>query len=267
LQVFKNSLIFYGALKTCTVFIIVVIITIYLTSTSISISRLADSSNFTVTDKVEFITSDDFIIKATLYHTLNKDDRPVIILLHSLNSSQDSFNWLIPLLIQKKLNILTLDFRGHGKSIYMTSGHETHFYSMADIHKNSIFKDVEAAISFLTEHPAVNTDHCILLGASLGANVALITGYYNSDKVKRVIAISPYSRYRKYDISRYIKNIDRATYLITSEGDTPCMKAIKEYSILNNLHINIIITKGSDHGLEILKNNPALIDEIITSAD
>ncbi len=122
---------------------------------------------------VEIITEDEWILKGDFYKVdYDKEGKlqgKTILLLHMLPADRSSFNQIIGDLTELGFNILNLDWRGHGESIYkvekcLKGGHPTTAacppprpYSYKEFTKEdyrNAITDVEAAIKFLEEKGA-----------------------------------------------------------------------------------------------------------------
>ena len=79
------------------------------------------SSNFIIASKSgsTFETKDGFLLSGDLYFApQKKPPRPLVVLLHSFGARASDWGTLPESLRVKNYNVLALDLRGHGKSVY-----------------------------------------------------------------------------------------------------------------------------------------------------
>ncbi len=97
-------------------------------------------------------------------------DKPVLVLIHGLMSSYETFLSLVPYL-KEDYSLLLVDQRGHGKS------HDTGF----DYHLETMASDLKKLLDSLA------IKKIFLLGHSMGARTALMFGYKYPDMIKKMI--------------------------------------------------------------------------------
>jgi alpha-beta hydrolase superfamily lysophospholipase len=144
--------------------------------------------------------------------------------------------------------VLALDFRGHGASP-----------GPVDWSKSPA--DVRAAWDVLVARPEVDPALCAILGASIGANLALIVGANNPDVVT-VIALSPGVDFQSLKPSGVLSNFgERPVFLIASQDDTYSYESVKQMAALApNAETNYFANAG--HGTAMFKD-PQLETQIL----
>ncbi|TSC63142.1 MAG: alpha/beta hydrolase fold protein, partial [Parcubacteria group bacterium Athens0416_74] len=91
-----------------------------------------------------------------------------VLLLHMMPATKESWNEFAPKLQSEGYQVLAIDLRGHGESSAGPEG----FRNFSDLdHQKTIF-DLDAGIEFL-ETKGVKQNNLVLIGASIGANLAL----------------------------------------------------------------------------------------------
>lgn len=131
---------------------------------------------------------------------------PGVLLLHMLGGSRADWSEFARGLQEAGFAVLALDLRGHGES----PGPEDWEKSLGD---------VAAAWQALCARPEVDRDRTALVGASIGANLALMVGASNAG-VAAVVALSPGEDYHGLKPKGLLPNFGRRpVYLIASQDD------------------------------------------------
>ena len=68
--------------------------------------------------KIEFVTRDKFILVGDLYLASQETNKPLIVLLHSFSLNAKTWTDMAESLRVKGYNVLAMDLRGHGRSLY-----------------------------------------------------------------------------------------------------------------------------------------------------
>jgi dienelactone hydrolase len=187
-------------------------------------------------EKVVFLTEDGVSIAGTYYFPLQDKSRrnetssalPAAILLHMLGKDRSSWDMFPETLAQSGFVVLAIDLRGHGESV-LQNGKPISYQSFTSDDLNKMSLDVKAAKQFLTESgssnstvkngPKVDPNRITLVGASIGANVAV--NYAASDStVSGVVLLSPGLDYRGVRTSEAIKLVKSPVLIITAKGDS-----------------------------------------------
>ncbi len=134
------------------------------------------------------------------------DPRPGVLLLHMLGSNRFSWEPLIDTLVARGYVTLAIDLRGHGD----TGGDADWELARAD---------VAAALDYLKSHDGVDATRLAVVGASIGANLALVLAAERPD-VGAVVALSPGLDYRGVKTEPAAEGLSgRAVWLVASTGD------------------------------------------------
>lgn len=141
--------------------------------------------------EVEIEGKDGFGLVGMLY-SASVPKRPLVIMLHSFGMRSNDWGNLPKDIQGLGYNVLALDARGHGKSVYDSNfKFKSYKYFKAEDWKNMPF-DVLKAIDFIKQdYPAINYNRIIFIGADLGANTAILTGIKLKNKPEKLVLISP----------------------------------------------------------------------------
>ncbi len=202
-------------------------------------------------------------------------NRPIIIVTHGINPNgkcKSESNLIASLLIEKKLNVLTIDLRNYGQSDKVTSFEDLGLKS---------YKDILGAFDFLKKI-GFNSNQIGLHGISLGASTSIFAAY-NEPEILATWADSALAEFNmilKDEIARYglsiefgpavslagkiltgidptllspaIKLSENQSYFFThGDSDTRVLtkhfEYFKDYSANNNINAEFWLVKDSDH--------------------
>ena len=113
--------------------------------------------------------------------------------------------------------VLSIDLRGHGESLDQ-NGKAISFQSFTPNDFNKMVLDVKAAKQFLVTQKGINPNEIAIVGASIGANVAL--NYAASDpSIRAVVLLSPGLNYKGVITSDSIRKYVNPIYMATGGKD------------------------------------------------
>lgn len=135
-----------------------------------------------------------------------KNKVPLVVFLHSIG--RDSTEWgPFPEMVKKQLNVatLTIDFRGHGKSNFNAKGKKVYWQYFTEKSYKKFPDDVLDVLNYVKkQYPEIDITKIALVGSSLGANTALMTGSYSAIKkdvnISTIIMLSPMLNYKGFDL-------------------------------------------------------------------
>ncbi len=151
-------------------------------------------------------TQDNVQIAGFYYPPPNKSGVPAILLLHMYGQNKESWPSFAKAAQESGYAVLAIDLRGHGDS-----GGGQNFELMDN--------DVNAALSWLLNRPEVNGERIGIVGASIGANLAL-RGGSSHPQVKSLVLLSPGLSYRGLTTLDALATYgQRPIMLVAAEGD------------------------------------------------
>jgi len=228
---------------------------------------------------VNFLTDDGVSIIGSYYSPLSVVNNassstattPTIILLHMLGKDRSTWNPFASTLSQKEgYAVLSIDLRGHGESVKQNNGNTISFQSFTPVDYNKMVLDVKAAKQFLITNKSANPNNISIVGASIGANVAI--NYASMDPtIKSVVLLSPGINYRgvstEQAITKYKNN--NSVYIAATEGDSEAADSSKILCEKINCDGNLKIYSGdsNSHGTNMFSDqllNPPLQDLVIS---
>lgn len=239
--------------------IVLIILTLFLLFTNISVQAAQD---FVVKD-IKAVTADKFNIEANLTYPKSKTQKEyaTVILLHSLGYNSEWWGDLPKELLSKGYAVLTIDLRGHGKSVYNAKLTKNSWKNM----KNSAYAkypdDVLAVINKVKEE---NTKREFFnTWAVVGADIGASTGVLAADKMpvhpKTIVMLSPVVKSKGLYIPVSMAHLNGVDFLSISGTDDIMSKKAEVY--LSRFAQNEFITFTSDSkttGMMTLKNDSDL---------
>ncbi len=209
---------------------------------------------------VEFTTADGVEIHGLLREA--GDRRRWALLLHMMPATKESYGPLMEALSSRGVSSLAIDFRGHGESVhgahgpldYKTFSHEEH---------QAKIRDVEAAVAYLEKHQGAATARIVLVGASIGANLALQYAAAHAD-VPGVVALSPGLNYRDIATMPLVQSLtrDRHLFLAGSSDDDISGPAVEKLAERSLAQTDVKLFTDAGHATRMFEKHPAFIDEI-----
>jgi pimeloyl-ACP methyl ester carboxylesterase len=158
------------------------------------------------------ITAGDAAKLAAIYYPpvivtqIAGEKAPAVLLLHMNGGSKADWDGLAKGLQAQGMGVLAIDFRGHGQSA-------------GPVDWNKSVDDARLAWETLQAQPALDADRTAIVGASIGANIALIVGANNP--VAAVAALSPGEDFAGIKPSGLLGNFgSRPVYLLASQDDS-----------------------------------------------
>ncbi|MCP4230026.1 MAG: alpha/beta fold hydrolase [bacterium] len=209
-------------------------------------------------EEVSFDTDDGWEIYGS-YYASGTENAPCVLLLHMMPADRHSYDDFAPGLAGAGYDVLSIDLRGHGDSLY-EDGDKRSFENFGDAEHQASVDDIAAAKAFLTEKGA-DTSRLAIVGASIGANLALVYAAGDGD-VKTVILLSPGLDYRGVLTAPAMEDYDRPSLIAASEGDGYSANSCRELKGIAGDNAELNIYDGSEHGTNLFKSEPQLETEI-----
>lgn len=181
------------------------------------------------------------------------------LLLHMMPATKEGWKPLAELLHAKGLNVLAIDFRGHGES----SGGD--YKTFTDVQHRSYVLDAHAAVHFIRERTKDIMPEMVLAGASIGANVALRVAF-EYEWIRNVLMLSPGLSYHGIDIGSDIRTQDPSSYsaspwFVGSKDDGNNVEQIARLRDVYGGKVTIYETGG--HGTDLFQAHPDLLEHAL----
>lgn len=167
---------------------------------------------------VTFASTDGVTIAGEYFESTSRP-APAVLLVHMLSKSKGEWRDLPDRLRDAGMTALTIDLRGHGQS----SG------SAQDL--PAMVQDVRAAVHWLATRPNVRGDTIAIVGASLGASLALLAAV-DLPQVRAMALLSPSLDYRglRTDMGLIKRLGSRAIWLSASAEDPLALRTLRDFA-------------------------------------
>lgn len=214
----------------------------------------------------KFATNDGMEIAGHYYAQFDrkKEDKkniPSVLLLHMMPVTKESWRDFAKKLHGAGFEVLAIDLRGHGES----SGGPEGYKSFSDEQHQASVYDIGGAIQFL-EDRGVGLDNIAIVGASIGANLALQFVSQYPD-IKTAALLSPGLNYRGVETEKYAKLIkpDQNIYLAAGgQNDSYSTETIfKLHKTIKSKNKEIKTFQNAGHGTTMFTEEPFLMDELV----
>ena len=174
--------------------IFICLITLLFLFSSLNIAQAKEKKKKVVSTKhkIEFVTRDKFILVGDLYLAIPETDKPLVVCLHSFSMNAQVWKDMAENLRLKGYNVLAMDLRGHGRSVYNEKLKLKSRYYYKDDVWQKLPKDLYDAVKYVkTNYPKVNTNDIIVIGADIGAAAGAIGSMSFSKAPIKMVLISP----------------------------------------------------------------------------
>jgi dienelactone hydrolase len=201
-------------------------------------------------------TTDGVVIRGT-YYPPSSSSAPALLLTHMLRKNRESWVEFARFAQERGFAVLAIDLRGHGESTQSKRGtiRESSFVE-ADFAAMKL--DVAAAVQWLRRRPEIVPREISLVGASIGANVAL--NYAAEDSlIAAVVLISPGETYRGVQAGPALKAYGPRPVLLTAaEDDNYSLVSVRKLEPLAaGIKLVQVFPEGG-HGTYLLESRPEL---------
>lgn len=211
--------------------------------------------------RVSFPTADGVTIVGDLYE--GPFGGPSALLLHMMPATKESWGSTALALIAAGFSlVLAIDLRGHGESVESTPV-RLDYKTFTDAEHQAKIRDVEASAAWLEKERGADQRRFVLIGASIGANLAISFAAAHPD-IPAVVALSPGLDYHGVTAVDKVASFaaDQALLLVASADD--------EYSFATDRMLaerdpdaESIELAGAGHGTNMLERQPDLVDQIV----
>lgn len=211
-------------------------------------------------EHITFQTTDGVTIVGTW--NLPQNAKKAVLLLHMMPATKKSYEPLADELNKTGVATLAIDLRGHGESTTQGTA-KLNYQKFSDSQHQSSRLDIDAALNFL-KGKGFAEENIILVGASIGANLA-IDAMYRYTNILRGVLLSPGLDYRGVQTESPMKQLAKSqkTWFVAAEEDKYSADSVLTLQQLQRDTATLTIFSGSDHGTNLFNSQPALIPNIV----
>ncbi len=201
---------------------------------------------------VMFPSLDGTSLAGEFYEASNRP-APAVVLVHMLTRTKADWNGVADRLQDAGITALTFDLRGHGGSAGSPQA------------LSEMVQDVRAAVQWLAARQGVRPGSIGLVGASLGASLALLATV-DLPSVRAIGLLSPSLDYRglRTDVNLVKRVGGRSIWLTASAEDPMALRTLRDFAAENSGPREQLISSAVAHGTALLERDPevgrALVD-------
>ncbi len=228
----------------------------------------ADDTQSIVPERVEFETDDNVNIVGDWYES-EDGNKGTVVLLHMMNRDRSSWAEFAEILVNSGYNALAIDLRGHGDSVVKkgeTNKSILDYREFTDEEHQSSIKDVYGALDYLKTKKSIGVDEIYIVGASIGANLALVA-LKSEPNLKKAVLLSPGIDYRGIISKSAISNLysNQKVLMLAGVSDEYSANSVRELSKLapDRADMKIFSNIRTGHGTDMFATEPDLANMIL----
>lgn len=201
-------------------------------------------------EPVQFRAADGANLFAN-YLSGGEKPRAAVLLVHMLGRTAEDWNDFSPQLAKEGMSSLALDLRGHQRSWAPQNKRPEDF---TDADWQAATADIEAGLTKLDElEPDLPK---FVIGASIGANLALTHVSAHPEGVKGLVLLSPGLDYRGVAALEPMKALQGVpVFLEATRGDGPSAECLPQLEQAARVELDSSLRDGTAHGTAMLGAN------------
>ena len=235
------------------------ILTLFLISINIS----CDAAQKYTSKVIKAVSTDGFNVNAVLtYPKINsKKEFSTVVLLHSLGYSSQWWETLPQELLDRNYAVLTVDLRGHGKSVYDSKLERVSWKDLTNAAYAKYPDDVLAVINKVKEENTkrIFFNNWVVVGADIGASTGILASDRYAVRPKTIVMLSPVTETHGLYIPVSIAHLDNVDILSIFGTDDIVSKEASDYlSKFAQAHFVEYTSDSKTAGMLMLKNDESL---------
>ena len=198
------------------------------------------------------LTTDDGIGLVASYYPGREN---AVILLHMLNRDRSDWKEFASELNRRGYTVIAPDLRGHGDS-------DLNWMSFKDPDFQKMVNDVAAAADYIYRKNEVDIESVYVVGASIGANLAVMYGVTDQN-VKKVVMLSPGSTYHGLNPLDAVFDFNKPILLVYSQRDTYSANSARTMEEMGKAERKMIAYRDSHaHGTDMFAEHDTAGDDL-----
>lgn len=186
-----------------------------------------------------------------------------LLFLHMMPADRTSWREIMERLVLRGFTCLAIDLRGHGESV--EKGNQTlNYKDFSDFEHQASRRDVDEGLKWLEKDQGIAPDRIGLVGASIGANLA-IDALARDARLPTAVALSPGLDYRGVKTEVPVRNLQphQSLFLAASEEDEESFASCERLCKIAHIDCHFERDAGAGHGTTMLERVPKLKDIVI----
>lgn len=214
--------------------------------------------------ELSVVATDGFNLKAKLTYPKikGKKEYKTVVLLHSLGTNSEWWGELPNELLKNGYAVLTIDMRGHGKSVYNS---KLSVISWKNLTNNAYKKypdDVQSVIKYINdEFPKMHFfNEWAVIGSDIGGSAGVIAASKLEKNPKVIVLLSPVVQTKGLYIPVSMAELNGVDFLSISSGDdNASLEAEKYLKRFAQNGFTVYTSPSKSSGMVLLKNDPDII--------
>lgn len=184
------------------------------------------------------------------------------LLLHMMPAHRKSWVRFASALQTAGISSLAIDLRGHGES-RSQDGRALDYQQFSDVEHQASRQDVQASLAFL-ESRGIAREHIGLVGASIGANLAL-QQLADDPALPAAVLLSPGLDYRGVETGSAVARLrpHQTISLVASREDTYSAQSVEELARRSPVRYQLKLLDNAGHGTTMFDHAPDLIAALV----
>lgn len=221
----------------------------------------ATAAQSTVVGEDVVLTAEDGVpVHATFYSA--GSGKPAVILIHMMRRNRTDWATFALDLKEKGFSSLAIDLRGHGQTTSRKDGSKLDLGIFRTKDYKDMKMDLQAAIDFLYSQK-VSKSKISIIGASIGANLAINYAAKHPKKIKAIALLSPGLSYKHIETAQPMGSWGGPVFLTASKGDNYSAKTVKTLSQINPGRCETVLYSGGAHGTLIFNAHKDLAQKLL----
>ncbi len=210
-------------------------------------------------------TSDGVTIVGNLELASGVEKSPACLLVHMLGSDRSSYTEFQRKLLDAGISSLAIDMRGHGDS---TADGSLNYRDFQAGEWDEVKNDIKAGMDFLRGLDRIDPAHTGIVGASIGANLAVVAASEeNFDEVENtascLVLLSPGINYHEVRPLAYARDLGHIpVYIASAEEDIQSYRGSQSLSQAAR-GAELFSFPGSDHGTDLFDVQMNFMDNLV----
>lgn len=185
-----------------------------------------------------------------------------VLCLHMMPETKESWTELAELLAAQGRQVLAIDERGHGESIWRDD-QKLNYEEFSDAEQQAKRLDVDAALQWM-QSQGVQLNQCVVIGASIGANLAL-DALVRFPQLPAAVLLSPGQDYRGVQTDTTITQLkpEQHVLLVASRDDEYSFESVERLDQLAKTPHETWRLERSGHGTRVFAAEPNLMQKVV----